>query len=274
MRGPESPISPAQSPQVEAPGAGVIEEARARQRRHRGRAGAATVLAAAIAAVVFGLVSGGGMGGTIAAHSSGAPQLAAPISTAACITVPSSRNTGTPTPAFLSLLGVLRRPATSTDMLPAQIQSSLGDGQAVYVNYVRRAQVIDGRTFYVLPVRSRCDSTTPDEGVLLACILRANQRIVDAGVGGDSTAAQVKADGMFLVGGSCLHTDQATMIAGIVPNPVASITLRYPWITVTAAVVNNVVVASVPHPGSPLWHPISLTWRAANGRAIKTLSHL
>jgi len=253
--------------------AGVIEDARARQRRHRGVAGAATVLAAAIAAVVLGLVSGGGRGGPAGAHSS-RPQPAAPISTAACITVPSSWNTGTPSPAFLSLLGVLRRPDTSADSLPAQVQSSLGDGQNVYVNYVRRAQVIGGRTFYVLPVRFGCDAATPEEGVLLACILRANQRTIDAGVGGDSTAAQVKADGMFLVGGSCLHTNQATLIAGIVPDSVASITLRYPSITVTAAAVNNVVVVSVPHPGSPLWHPISMTWRAANGHIIKTFNGL
>ena len=79
---------------------------------------------------------------------------------------------------------------------------------------------------------------------------------------------------MFLVGGSCLHTNQTTLIAGIVPDRVASIILRYPSTTVVAAVANNVVVVSVPHPGSSLWHPISMTWRAANGHIIKTFKRL
>lgn len=87
-------------------------------------------------------------------------------------------------------------------------------------------------------------------------------------------AVLATANGMFLVGGSCLHTNQATLIAAIVPDRVASITLRYPSITVTAAVVNNVVVASVPHPGSPLWRPISMIWRTANGHIIKTFNGL
>ena len=267
------PTPPVEPSSIQGMHAGVIEEARARQRRHRGRAGAATVLVAAIAAVVLGLVAGGGSDGATGSHARGA-QPAAPITTAACITVPSSWTTGRPTPAFLSLLGVLRLPATSADSLPTQIRSPLGAGQVVYVDYVRRAQVIGGRAFYVLPVRFGCDSTSPNEGVLLACIQRAAQHIIDAGVGGDSTAAQVKANGMFLVGGSCLHTNRATLIAGIVPDAVASITLRYPSITVTASVVNNVVVASVPHPGGPLWHPISMTWRAADGHVIKKFASL
>jgi hypothetical protein len=257
---------------VEALDAGVIEEARKRQRRHRGRAGTATVLVAAIAAVVVGLVAGGGNDGTPGSHASGA-QPAAPITTAACITAPSSRNTGTPTPGFLALLGVLRQPDTSADSLPAQIESTL-NGEDVYVNYIRRAQVIGSRSFFVVPVGFGCDSTTPSQGVLLACIQRANQHITDADVGSDSTAAQVRASGMFLAGGSCLHTTKATLIAGIVPDPVTSVTLRYPSVTITAAVVNNVIVASVPHPGSPLWHPISMTWRAANSHVIKTFNRL
>jgi len=78
----------------------------------------------------------------------------------------------------------------------------------------------------------------------------------------------------LLVGGSCLHTNQAALIAGIVPDGVASITVRYPSVTIRTAVVNNVVVASIPHPGGPLWRPLAVTWRAADGRAIKTFSSL
>jgi hypothetical protein len=262
----------AEPPSVAGPEADVIEEARRRQRRHRIGAIAATVLAVASATAVIGLVADSGHEDAPDTHSR-ATHPAASITTAACITVPASWTTGKPSPAFLALLGVLRRPPTPADSLPSQIRSSLGGGQVVYANYVRRAQVAGGRTLYVLPVRSRCASSNP-EIALLACIQQANGHIINAGVGGGSTAPQIRAHGMFLIGGSCLHTSQATLIAGIVPDAVARITLRYPSITVTATAINNVVVAAVPHPGSALSQPIAMTWRSADGHIIKTFNRL
>ncbi len=64
----------------------------------------------------------------------------------------------TPSAAMLSALPVLRRPATGADRLPASLYVHgrlrpavfrLGD---VYVRYARRVRVVDGMTFYLVPV--------------------------------------------------------------------------------------------------------------------------
>jgi hypothetical protein len=168
---------------------------------------------------------------------------------------------------------VLRRPATPADALPPQLDGLLGDSQEIFVNYIRRARVVSARTYYVIAVRSLgCGSSKPHEGITLVCALQAGGRIVEAGAASSATASQIDEDGMFLVGGSCLHTSNATLIAGVVPDRVASITLHYPASSLTITPVGNVVAASIPDPGGPLWHPLSITWRSANGTIIKTTS--
>jgi hypothetical protein len=57
---------------VEAPGAGVIKEARGRQRRQRGLVGAATT--AGFVAIVLAFASGGGNGGAARTQALGRPQ--------------------------------------------------------------------------------------------------------------------------------------------------------------------------------------------------------
>jgi hypothetical protein len=60
---------------------------------------------------------------------------------------------GAPSRALLSLLGVLRRPATAADRLP----QGFGGGQpgtlAIYSRYIRRARVVDGASYYLIPER-------------------------------------------------------------------------------------------------------------------------
>jgi hypothetical protein len=186
---------------------------------------------------------------------------------------PPTTSSGAPDKSLLAVLGVLRRPATPADALPPQLQGLLGDSQKIFANYVRRARVASARTYYVIPLRSAaCGSSKPHDGVILVCELQADGRIVDAGAGGSATASQIDEDGMFLVGGSCLHKTNATLIAGVVPDRVASITLHYPASTLTITPVGNVVEASIPDPGGPLWHPLSTTWRSSNGTIIKTTS--
>jgi hypothetical protein len=67
---------------------------------------------------------------------------------------------GTPSATMLSTLPILRRPATSADHLPANFYFHAGgrlvvlaaqDGD-VYIRYVRRVRVAQGRTFYLVPV--------------------------------------------------------------------------------------------------------------------------
>lgn len=68
---------------------------------------------------------------------------------------------GSPSAAMLSTLPILRRPATSADRVPAnlyvhfdgRLRLLLGEqGGDVYVRYVRRVRVAEGRTFYLIPI--------------------------------------------------------------------------------------------------------------------------
>lgn len=61
-----------------------------------------------------------------------------------------------PSEAMLSILPVLRRPATSADQLPASLYFHgrllpAFQGGEVYVHHIRRVRVADGRTFYLVP---------------------------------------------------------------------------------------------------------------------------
>jgi hypothetical protein len=68
---------------------------------------------------------------------------------------------GTPSPAMLSTLPILRRPATSADRLPANLYVHVGsrlgvlvggEGGDAYIRYVRRVRIAEGRAFYLVPI--------------------------------------------------------------------------------------------------------------------------
>jgi len=64
---------------------------------------------------------------------------------------------GTPSATMLSTLPVLSRPATSADRLPASLYANgrlrllLFQSAQIYIRYVRRVLVAEGRTFYLVP---------------------------------------------------------------------------------------------------------------------------
>lgn len=62
-------------------------------------------------------------------------------------------STGSPSAGLLNALGVLRRPVTASDRLPAPLRQVLrGSGaRGVYVAYVRLARVAFGRSYYLVP---------------------------------------------------------------------------------------------------------------------------
>src|SRR5579863_4582616 len=92
--------------------AGVIEKARARQRRERGIVVVITVAAAVIAAIV--LPSLGGGGGSHPANAS-VPARPHAVVLASCAISQPKELQGAPSQSLLSILGVLRRPATPAD---------------------------------------------------------------------------------------------------------------------------------------------------------------
>lgn len=71
-----------------------------------------------------------------------------------------------PSRTLLSVLSVLRRPATAADRLPAGFgNGAMGRGSVVYHRYIRRARVVDGVSYYLVPERVE----PPPNAVPLRC---------------------------------------------------------------------------------------------------------
>jgi hypothetical protein len=271
---------------VEDLDAGVIEEARARQRRHRGIV-AAVVVAAAIAVAALGSVGGSG-----SSHPAGGstrpprpPLKAAPTALAACSLHGTPFIEGTPSQALLSILGVLRRPATPADTLPARLRQSIiltaqATGREVYAKYIRRARVVSGVSYYVWPLLVTACSQLGKFAAGQETMVIAH----DGGGGGAGDAATIE-QGTTLAGGTA--TFGQSTINGLVPDGVATVTLRYPAgkiggfdrnhapaFTTTVRIVGNLLVATVPRGGNRLIAPMTMIWRAADGQVVKTFTRL
>jgi hypothetical protein len=233
--------------------------------------------------------------------------------------------TGPPPASLLSILGVLRQPATSADRPPAQV---LAHQPELYVNYVRLARTGFGRQWYVWVAGSnfrapanvaRClgaesadfhaelpsipKALRAQTTALFETQLSADRRIDSepmravgvslfglssggggGGGGGGGTAAEIEAHGMWSSESGGTGADPArTLFAGLLPDGVATVTLHYPAgklggfsrrsgpaLTVTAHVINNVVLVSVERAGAQAIGAVTTTWRAANGAIIKT----
>jgi hypothetical protein len=199
-------------------------------------------------------------------------------SASSCRVLP-AKVTGPAPSALLSIIGVLRQPASAADELPANI---LADQTEFYVNSVRFARSAFGRDWYVwvagppAPLdASRCSAPV---GV-------AFYGLGGRGGGGTSgaTAAQIAGGGMWIsIGGGTGADPARTLFAGVVPDGVATVTLHYaagklggfshrsgPALTVTGHAVNNVVVISVERAGEQARAAVTTTWRDADGTLLK-----
>jgi hypothetical protein len=186
-----------------------------------------------------------------------------PLINRACFEAPSTANTGAPSSAFLSMLGVLRRPQRPSDDLELSLLSHVGEG--VYVNYIRLARVVAGTSYYLIPV-AKPNCSGPEELLL-------NERSPGgfASYGG-ATAAHI-ADGKLF--GTCCKGPTA-VVAGVVPDRVAKVSITYPKsgrlhaVTITTKPVENVFVVTVPRESTVAAVPKSVIWRSAKGKVIKT----
>jgi len=275
---------------LQTPDAGVIEEARTRQRRHRGMAAASALAAVAIGAILLAF-SGGGDGGS---RPTGAPVPAGhPLSKtargseAACLSAKGKALQGPPSRSLLSILGVLRRPATAADALPPSYVAR-GLTRGVFVHYVRRTRVINGSSYYIYPaIVGGCGVEKARQGIVhLETHIDLGSGIIGGTGGGGASASDIE-QGTSADTGPPGSATSAT-IAMIVPDGVASVTLHYPAgrasgyspvisppFTITAAPVNNELVVRVPRSagGGPIHHP-TMTWRAADGHIIKQFNKL
>ncbi|MHB1569319.1 MAG: hypothetical protein ACYC0H_08950, partial [Solirubrobacteraceae bacterium] len=206
---------------------------------------------------------------------------------------------GSPGQALLSLLPVLRRPARPGDRPPAYL---LGSQPPVYAGYERLARVTHGDSYFLVPTHQTASYSLPPARCFtlqVAALRRALPSIpaplraptahlqarllawahtlgrptdavclVTVGRGGDGSGCGITA--AEIRDGSAPQQQNGTYY-GIVPNGVASVTLRLQArpaaSTITGPVVNNMYAIRAPrfHGAAAAF----LIWRAADGHVIK-----
>jgi hypothetical protein len=205
---------------------------------------------------------------------------ARPMTLTSCASSPLS---GPPSKALLSILAVLRRPATPADSFrPSPL---LTRGVRIFVNYVRRARVVSGSTYYVYPVfATPCGVLSGQSGESMA--LTDVTHSCGTGTVAGLTAVQIRQGEALSYGGDCSRSLLLSQVSGIVPDGVAAVTLHYPAgrvggyshkmapaANVTTRPVNNVIVVMVPRGGGNGRSWTTMTWRAANGTIIQTFGN-
>lgn len=217
---------------------------------------------------------------------------------------------GSPGPALLSTMAVLRRPASSADRLSAQALQTVSE--PVYGSAVRLARVVGHSAYYVVPTRedlaawepsTRCSqlqeaalrryapripTTLRNQTLALFAQLTAFDRSMIANapsdtlclfsVGGNNsgggcglTAAEIREHGSGL-------SDDSGTVSELLPDGVATVTLRFPAArgrpaySVTGRVLGNLMAIRARHTfGGTSDQPIAV-WRAADGRILKTIT--
>ena len=275
-----------QPPRPGTPDAGVIEEARARQRRHRAYGAATTILAFAIGAGLFAFTGGGG-GSYAAGHSNPAGLPSAKVaraSSSACLS--SGRNLqGPPSKALLSILAVLRRPATAADSFGRSLAGT-GLTRDVFANYIRHTQTFNGSPYYLYPaIVGGCGVEKPREGIVtLETNVDLGHGIIGADGGGGASATDIEHGETAGTGPPGSAT--STTLTMLVPDGVASVTLQLPAgrasgyspaisppATIIGRPVGNELVVTIPRSNIPEAAPgLRMIWRAPNGHVIRTFN--
>jgi hypothetical protein len=217
--------------------------------------------------------------------------------------------TGTPGAAWTSQLAVLRRPAAAGDVPSRQtIQGISG----IYRGSVRRARVSGGAGYYIIPTRGdglgrigitpRCVArieaalkrSAPNIPVSLraktlalgAALLAREEQPADAGVAASVCLAYAgrESGGVtcgFSAGGlthGMINLTGPGMVAGVVPDGVASVTVRLPGLhgapprTPTADVTGNVFVVRAAGVMFGTRKGTEVIWRSAAGTVIRTIT--
>ncbi len=208
---------------------------------------------------------------------------------------------GVPSPQLLSLLGVLRRPATPADRLASLYLTGPSRTPGAYVHYIRRARVAFGARYFVIPALS--------SGVTPACTAAERIRVRREAIrvpkplrptvleSALSVGFQSQYEGVALIAlgpnrsgwgfgpitARQLATDPPVqpnpVIFGLVPDGVASVQLslkvqeshRQRMLLVSTRPVANVFV--IRHPRGFNGNRLSkIVWRAANGSILRTIT--
>jgi hypothetical protein len=154
------------------------------------------------------------------------------------------------------------------------------------LRYFRRTRVVGGTSYYVYPAITGC---LPGHFGLMdmAQPIDLGHGLIGGDGGGGSSAAQIENAESASTGPP--GTDTSATITMIVPDGVASVTLRYPAgrasgyspkvsppFTVTAPAIGNELVVTVPRSagGGPIGNPTVMIWRNAQGRAVRSFHRL
>jgi Cytochrome C oxidase, cbb3-type, subunit III len=204
-----------------------------------------------------------------------------------------------PPAALTSILEVLRRPATTSDQLPAHLGSEAGY-TGVWIDYVRMLGTSpDGTSYFLVPgadglrLPSACLREFP-ENALRRYVKRAGEQRSGSvkiaaypqpqngtiGLGSDAyTPSEIEAGTAILVLPSGPSKGE---ISGLVPDGVASVTLIWPEGTPeTVPVANNLFLSPVSETGAtivaeninhgrPEEPSTAVQWHSADGTVIKT----
>jgi hypothetical protein len=213
---------------------------------------------------------------------------------------------GTPDRSLLSILGVLRRPATPAD----QPNPSVFDGMSdVYSGSARRAFSAGGESYYVAVAGFDQAASSPSNQCFalqaralaqylpkIPSALRKPTQELQAGyiayvrnffTHGPHDGVCLINVGLIVNGASCGITarqikenatrqDDNGVFIGVVPDGVASVTLAIPAAhgepgrSLTGPVRGNVYAIRVGGPGQQPIEP-AITWRSMNGRVIKSI---
>jgi Cytochrome C oxidase, cbb3-type, subunit III len=197
-----------------------------------------------------------------------------------------------PPAALTSILEVLRRPATSSDQLPAHLGPAVGY-TGVWVDYVRMLGITpDGTKYFLIPgvndlqLPSACLSELPKSKLLRNPAQPTGtvkiQAYSDTGDLGSAahTPSEIAAGNAFFI---LPNGPSKGEISGLVPDGVASVTLSSPQSTPeTVPVANNLFLAPVNATGpriisegigqEPNQEPSSVVeWHSADGTVTKTI---
>ena len=197
---------------------------------------------------------------------------------------------GAPSRSLLSIVGVLRRRATPADTLPSGLRRILstppfqrsGSHEKFFAHYIRRGRVVAGTSYYLIPALiSGCGRAAARgrQGIIIAAVGRAG-----TSVGGDVDATRIESGQAY---GSAGGPRPQTTVEMLVPDGVAAVTMHYPAgnaggsnshhapaFTTTTRPVGNVIVVTIPRSFDRLMAPMTMTWRAATGKTVKTFSRL
>ncbi len=210
-----------------------------------------------------------------------------------------------PSQDLLSTLGILRRPATPPDVLPAGFTFPFGTG--IYIDYVRVAQDAIGRQLVIAAAQDAFPFTPESRACLHAIhvrlvrlikgrphpvrtqaiaffrdVVRANRQLAHRkpretvfmfdshADGGGLGVADLQAKGLWLTSGK----KGSSVVAALIPDGVATVESFYPGhgtapIDRIDPVQNNVVSFGVPRDPAAAY-PSRFIWRAADGSVVKT----